>query len=47
MVNTMTAMFNSATIRAALKLKYAPEIVDGKAVAVEDVQHKFSFGIEN
>lgn len=41
------SMFNSATIRAALKLKYAPEIVDGKAVAVEDVQHKFSFGIEN
>tara|TARA_Y100001936_G_scaffold150962_1_gene147209 strand:- start:49 stop:687 length:639 start_codon:yes stop_codon:yes gene_type:complete len=41
------SMFNSATIRAALKLKYAPEIMDGKAVAVEDVQHKFSFEMEN
>jgi len=36
-------MFNSASARAALKLKYKPKIVDGKAVAVDDVLHRFTF----
>ena len=36
-------MFNSASTRAALKLKYKPKIVDGKAVRVDDVPHKFTF----
>ncbi len=36
-------MFNSASSRAALKLKYKPKIVDGKAVAVDDVLHRFTF----
>ena len=36
-------MFNSASARAALKLKYKPKIVDGKAVPVEDVLHRFTY----
>tara|TARA_B100000674_G_scaffold486763_1_gene495902 strand:- start:442 stop:1071 length:630 start_codon:yes stop_codon:yes gene_type:complete len=39
-------MFNSATLRAATKLKYKPTIRDGRAVAVEDVPHKFTFELE-
>jgi protein TonB len=39
-------MFNSASTRAALKLKYKPKIVDGKAVRVDDVPHKFTFILE-
>ena len=33
--------------KAALKLKYKPKIVDGKAVRVEGVQHKFTFIMED
>ena len=40
-------IFNSASSRAALKLKYKPKIVDGKAVKVEGVQHKFTFIMED
>ena len=36
-------MFNSASTRAALKLKYKPKVVDGKATAVEGVLHRFTF----
>ena len=36
-------MFNSASSRAALKLKYKPKIVDGKAVPVEGVIHRFTY----
>ena len=39
-------MFNSATIRAATKLKYKPTVRDGRPVAVEDVPHKFTFELE-
>ena len=39
-------LFNNASERAALKLKYKPKIVDGKAVRVEGVQHKFTFIME-
>ena len=35
-------MFNSASSRAALKLKYKPKIVDGKAVPVSGVLHRLS-----
>ena len=41
------SIFNSASSRAALKLKYKPKIVDGKAVRVEGVQHKFTFIMED
>ena len=40
------SIFNSASLKAALELKYKPKIVDGKAVRVEGVQHKFTFIIE-
>ena len=40
------SIFNSAASRAALKLKYKPKIVDGKAVRVDDVPHKFTFILE-
>ena len=40
------SMFNSATMRAALKLKYKPTVRDGKTVAVEDVPHKYTFELE-
>ena len=40
------SIFNSASSRAALKLKYKPKIVDGKAVRVEGVQHRFTFIME-
>ncbi len=36
-------MFNSASARAALKLKYKPKIVDGKAVPVSGVLHRFTY----
>ena len=39
-------MFNSATLRAATKLKYKPTIRDGRAVAVENIPHKFTFELE-
>ena len=37
------SMFNSASARAALKLKYKPKIVDGKAVPVDDVLLRFTY----
>ena len=40
------SIFDSAASRAALKLKYKPKIVDGKAVRVDDVPHKFTFILE-
>ena len=39
-------MFNSATLRAAAKLKYKPTVRDGKPVSVEDVPHKFTFELD-
>ena len=39
-------IFNSASTRAAQKLKYKPKIVDGKSVPVEGVLHRFTFIME-
>ena len=39
-------MFNSASARAALKLKYKPKIVDGKAVPVDGVLHRFTYVLD-
>ena len=39
-------MFNSATLRAAKKLKYKPTVRDGRAVAVTDIPHKFTYEID-
>ena len=40
------SVFNAATLKAAEKLKYKPVIRNGKAVAVEDVPHKFTYLID-
>jgi len=34
-------------MRAASKLKYKPTVRDGRAVAVDDVPHKFTFELED
>ena len=39
------SMFNSASARAALKLKYKPKIVDGRAVPVDGVLHRFTLSL--
>jgi hypothetical protein len=39
-------IFNSASSRAALKLKYKPKIVGGEAIAVDDILHRFTFSME-
>lgn len=39
--------FNSASERAALKLKYAPRIVNGRPVRAENISHKFTYILEN
>tara|TARA_B100000927_G_scaffold113667_1_gene91934 strand:+ start:316 stop:1017 length:702 start_codon:yes stop_codon:yes gene_type:complete len=36
-------MFHSASARASLKLKYKPKIVDGRAVPVTGVLHRFTY----
>ena len=40
------SIFNSASIRASLKLKYKPKIVDGKATSVDNVLHRFTFKLD-
>ena len=40
------SIFNSASVRASLKLKYKPKIVDGKPTAVPDVKHRFTFKMD-
>ena len=39
-------IFNSSSARAALKLKYKPKIVDGKATPVQGVLHRFTYIME-
>ena len=41
------SMFNSASVRAALKLKYKPLIFNGQAVPVHGVRHKLSYTLDN
>ena len=36
-------MFNSASVRAAKKMKYKPRIENGKPVRVDDVNHSFTY----
>ena len=40
------SIFNSASVRASLKLKYKPKIVDGKPTPVPDVLHRFTFKLD-
>ena len=41
------SMFNSASARAALKLKYKPKIFDGRAVPVDGVLHRFTYILDD
>ena len=41
------SMFNSASARATLKLKYKPKIVDGRAVPVDGVLHRFTYILDD
>ena len=41
------SMFNSASARAALKLKYKPKIVDGRAVPVDGVLNRFTYILDD
>ena len=41
------SMFNSASVRAALKLKYKPLIFNGQAVPVHGVRHRLSYILDN
>ena len=38
-------IFDSASIRAALKFKYKPRIIDGKPIATEGVENKITFDL--
>jgi len=40
-------IFNSASVRAAKKMKYKPRIENGKPVRVNDVHHRFSFMLDS
>ena len=42
-----TTIFNNAAIKAALKFKYKPKIVDGEPVDVAGVQNKITFKIQD
>ena len=44
---TLSSMFNSASLRAALKLKYKPLIFNGQAVPVHGVRHRLSYKLDN
>ncbi len=39
--------FNTTSIRAALKLKYKPKVVDGLPVSVDNVSYKFTYMMED
>lgn len=39
-------IFESASIKAALKFKYKPRVVDGQAIEVAGVQNKFTYELE-
>ena len=38
--------FGKAAMKVAKKLKYAPQIKDGKAVEVQNVHYKYSFKMQ-
>jgi len=42
-----TTIFNNAAIKAALKFKYKPKIIDGEPVDVAGVQNKITFKIQD
>jgi protein TonB len=40
-------VFEQASVKAALKFKYKPRVVDGEAIEVAGVQNKFTYTLEN
>ncbi len=40
-------VFESASVKAALKFKYKPRVVDGEAIEVAGVQNKFTYELED
>ena len=42
-----SGVFESASLRASLKFKYKPRVVDGEAIEVAGVQNKFTYELEN
>tara|TARA_R110000823_G_scaffold119998_20_gene244585 strand:- start:22164 stop:22769 length:606 start_codon:yes stop_codon:yes gene_type:complete len=41
-----SGVFESASLKAALKFKYKPRVVDGEAIEVAGVQNKFTYELE-
>lgn len=46
-VETTNSVFNRAAIKAALKFKYKPKVVDGEPIDVAGVLHKITFEMED
>ncbi len=42
-----SGMFDRASVKASLKFKYKPRVVDGVAIEVAGVQNKFTYELEN
>jgi protein TonB len=42
-----SGIFESASVKAALKFKYKPRVVDGEPIEVAGVQNKFTYELEN
>ncbi|CAA0116148.1 Uncharacterised protein [Halioglobus japonicus] len=42
-----SGVFDSASVKAALKFKYKPRIIDGEAIEVPGVQNKFTYELED
>lgn len=40
-------VFEKASVKASLKFKYKPRVVDGEAIEVAGVQNKFTYELEN
>ena len=41
-----SGVFDKASLKASLKFKYKPRVVDGEAIAVAGVQNKFTYELE-
>ncbi|MCX2980090.1 energy transducer TonB [Halieaceae bacterium IMCC14734] len=41
-----SGIFNKASLKASLKFKYKPRVVDGEAIEVAGVQNKFTYELE-
>ena len=42
-----SGIFESASLKASLKFKYKPRVVDGEPIEVAGVQNKFTYELEN